>query len=58
MCQCISGSLNCTDYGCHENAECSVRNGVRDCYCIAGYRGNGQTCVKGKLVDEYIHSWG
>ena len=48
-CQCDGGSVSCSSYGCHEDAECKIRNGVRDCYCERGYRGDGQTCEKGNV---------
>ncbi len=48
VCRCDEGSVHCEPYMCHPDAECSVRNGVRDCYCKHGYRGDGiQDCTPG-----------
>jgi hypothetical protein len=44
------GSANRTSYGCHESAECKLRNGKRDCYCLPGYRGDGQECQQSKQL--------
>ena len=48
LCQCNGGSLTCSEYSCHQYAECSVRNGIRDCYCKPGFRGDGQDCERGE----------
>ncbi|XP_071835360.1 uncharacterized protein [Apostichopus japonicus] len=32
-------------YQCSEHATCDERNGVRKCYCIDGYEGDGVTCT-------------
>ncbi|PIK37121.1 putative angiopoietin-4-like [Apostichopus japonicus] len=43
-CSCNNNQLACEDYICSTNAECDVRNGVRQCYCNEGYEGDGETC--------------
>lgn len=32
-CACEGGVLECEEFGCGENEECSVQRGVRDCFC-------------------------
>ncbi|XP_071946555.1 IgGFc-binding protein-like isoform X2 [Antedon mediterranea] len=54
-CTCNGGVVNCNEYSCDSNAECSVRNGVRGCYCQAGFEGDGQTCTRGP---GYCTVWG
>ncbi|KAJ8034029.1 Tenascin-R [Holothuria leucospilota] len=44
-CTCTNNRLNCdNNYRCSSTAACSVRNGVRQCYCNSGYVGDGRTC--------------
>ena len=50
-CTCMEGEVQCESYGCHMDAKCRVRNGIRDCYCNRGYKGDGQTCTLGELVE-------
>ncbi|KAJ8033902.1 Fibrinogen C domain-containing protein 1-A [Holothuria leucospilota] len=47
-CTCNNDQLNCdSSYQCTSNAACRVRNGVRKCYCNAGYEGDGVTsCIR------------
>ncbi|PIK61436.1 putative IgGFc-binding protein-like [Apostichopus japonicus] len=33
-------------YHCSDDATCDVRDGVRRCYCIDGYEGDGVTCTR------------
>ncbi|PIK42338.1 Fibrinogen-like protein A [Apostichopus japonicus] len=33
-------------YQCSDHATCGVRDGVRRCYCIDGYEGNGVNCTR------------
>ena len=47
VCVCGDGELICTPYGCNQFADCKIQNGVRDCYCQDGFKGAGQTCVRG-----------
>ena len=47
VCSCQEGQLDCTDYGCGDFANCGVQNGVRDCYCQNGFKGDGQVCFRG-----------
>ncbi|KAJ8033369.1 Ryncolin-1 [Holothuria leucospilota] len=45
QCSCISGQFVCDDtYHCSPNAVCEERNGVLQCYCRAGYTGDGMHC--------------
>ena len=46
QCRCfMGGNLECIEYGsCHRNAQCTVQNDIRDCYCSAGYTGDGLHC--------------
>lgn len=32
-------------YKCSPNAVCEVREDIRQCYCIDGYTGDGETCI-------------
>ncbi|XP_071837025.1 fibrinogen-like protein A isoform X2 [Apostichopus japonicus] len=42
---CINGNVTWDDvYSCSPNALCEEQNNVRQCYCKAGYHGDGQTC--------------
>lgn len=51
QCSCENGVLNCMNYEpCDENAVCSVKNGVRDCFCNNGYQGNGTYCERGECI--------
>ncbi|PIK34072.1 putative IgGFc-binding protein [Apostichopus japonicus] len=43
-CNCIGGTLTCTDYSCHADSECIIKNGELGCYCKDGFTGDGQTC--------------
>ena len=47
VCSCNEGQLDCTPYGCGDFATCRVKNGVRDCYCQNGFKGDGQVCFRG-----------
>ena len=47
VCSCREGQLDCTHYGCDDFATCGVKNGVRDCYCQDGFKGDGQVCFRG-----------
>ena len=47
VCVCGDGELICTPYGCNQFADCKIQNGVRDCYCQDGFKGDGQICVRG-----------
>ncbi|PIK39729.1 putative microfibril-associated glycoprotein 4-like [Apostichopus japonicus] len=44
-CFCNNNQLTCAVYRCSTDAVCNVKNGVRKCYCNAGYEGNGETCT-------------
>ncbi|XP_071837113.1 uncharacterized protein [Apostichopus japonicus] len=44
-CSCNNNQLTCAVYSCSTDAVCNVKNGVRKCYCNAGYEGNGETCT-------------
>ncbi|PIK59709.1 Fibrinogen C domain-containing protein 1-A [Apostichopus japonicus] len=43
-CSCSNNRLICQDNRCSTNAVCDVRDGVRKCYCIEGYEGDGYIC--------------
>ncbi|XP_071836569.1 uncharacterized protein [Apostichopus japonicus] len=43
-CSCNNNQLTCAAYSCSTNAVCDVENEVRQCYCNAGYEGDGETC--------------
>ncbi|KAJ8043153.1 IgGFc-binding protein [Holothuria leucospilota] len=49
------GNLQCRSMECVENAQCSVKAGVRNCYCDDGYMGNGrEECnTAGKVCHIY-----
>ena len=51
ICVCSSGVVSCQSYGCDENAECSIRNGIRGCYCQNGFEGDGQECTRGTVTN-------
>ncbi|KAJ8043154.1 IgGFc-binding protein [Holothuria leucospilota] len=57
------GNLQCGSMECAENAQCSVKAGVRNCYCDDGYMGNGrEECNKtGKVCriygDPHFHTF-
>lgn len=44
QCVCEEGLLTCNNT-CDTNAECRAKNGVRNCYCNDGFKGDGQTCT-------------
>lgn len=45
-CVCNDGLLSCnSSYTCNYNATCSLKDGIRRCYCNDGYAGDGETCV-------------
>ncbi|PIK55966.1 hypothetical protein BSL78_07114 [Apostichopus japonicus] len=47
MAHCINGSVTWDDkYSCSLNAQCEEQNNVRQCYCKAGYHGDGKTCLQ------------
>ncbi|XP_038059591.1 IgGFc-binding protein-like [Patiria miniata] len=54
-CICDGGHLSCQDYGCHEFARCIPKGGVRDCYCMDGFMGDGQDCSRAPGV---CTAWG
>ncbi|XP_071837923.1 uncharacterized protein [Apostichopus japonicus] len=42
---CINGNVTWDgEYNCSPNAQCEEQRNVRQCYCKAGYHGDGQTC--------------
>ncbi|KAJ8033752.1 Fibrinogen C domain-containing protein 1 [Holothuria leucospilota] len=42
---CHNDRLNSdSSYTCNRNAQCIVKEGVRQCYCNEGYKGDGETC--------------
>ncbi|PIK36397.1 hypothetical protein BSL78_26770 [Apostichopus japonicus] len=42
---CINGNVTWDgEYNCSPNAQCEEQSNVRQCYCKAGYHGDGQTC--------------
>ncbi|PIK59636.1 Fibrinogen C domain-containing protein 1-A [Apostichopus japonicus] len=44
---CSNNQLMVEDsYHCSDDATCDVREGVRRCYCIDGYEGDGVTCTR------------
>ncbi|XP_071835845.1 uncharacterized protein [Apostichopus japonicus] len=44
---CSNNQLMVEDsYQCSDHATCDVRDGVRRCYCIDGYEGDGVTCTR------------
>ncbi|XP_071838865.1 IgGFc-binding protein-like isoform X2 [Apostichopus japonicus] len=45
ICHCSTTGLECATYTCNENANCELKDGLRDCYCRHGYSGDGQTCT-------------
>ncbi|XP_072040245.1 IgGFc-binding protein-like [Amphiura filiformis] len=45
-CTCKEGKIECIHHSCGENAICEIQNGVRKCYCLRDYIGDGQTCTK------------
>ncbi|KAJ8038778.1 IgGFc-binding protein [Holothuria leucospilota] len=47
-CTCMSGNTTCVPISCDEFATCEIRNGIRDCYCLPGYTGDGEEC---EIVD-------
>ncbi len=49
-CECLEdNTLQCFNATpCHSNARCSIQDGVRDCVCSTGYRGNGTEICEGK----------
>ncbi|XP_013401500.1 uncharacterized protein LOC106167302, partial [Lingula anatina] len=51
-CEKVNGTAVITDTSvqCDSNAECSVREGTRNCFCRSPYTGNGFTCT-GPYVD-------
>ncbi|KAJ8034024.1 Ficolin-1 [Holothuria leucospilota] len=45
MCSCSNGQLTCDNsYRCDVNAVCERRSDYHQCYCNAGFSGNGVTC--------------
>ncbi|XP_071835848.1 uncharacterized protein [Apostichopus japonicus] len=52
---CSNNQLMVEDsYHCSDDATCDVRDGVRRCYCIDGYEGDGVTCTR-KAVPKDCH---
>ena len=49
ICHCNDGALECREYGCSEFAKCKVEDGVRDCYCLDGFDGDGELCTRGRI---------
>ena len=45
-----NGALQCSNVTCAVEAVCTIEEGVRDCYCLEGYAGNGREC-EGECVD-------
>ncbi|PIK59645.1 putative ficolin-2 [Apostichopus japonicus] len=43
---CSNNQLIEESYHCSDDATCDVRDGVRKCYCIDGYEGDGVTCTR------------
>ncbi|XP_071810697.1 uncharacterized protein [Apostichopus japonicus] len=43
-CSCNNNQLICEDYSCSTYGVCRVKNGVRQCYCVKGFGGDGETC--------------
>lgn len=42
---CDNKELVCTNVtACHMEAACTIQNGLLDCFCKTGYRGNGRHC--------------
>lgn len=37
--------FQCDDYQCSPNAVCEDRNNGKQCYCNAGYKGDGVNCT-------------
>ena len=35
---------------CHERAQCSIKDGIRDCYCEKGFDGDGLNCRPGRYI--------
>ncbi|XP_071837857.1 uncharacterized protein [Apostichopus japonicus] len=47
MAHCINGSVTWDDvYSCSPNAQCEKQGNVHQCYCTAGYYGDGKTCLQ------------
>ncbi|XP_022111625.1 mucin-5AC-like [Acanthaster planci] len=45
-CECGNGSdLQCSDIECHPQAQCDIRNGIRGCFCMDGFIGDGLNCT-------------
>ncbi|KAJ8033880.1 Fibrinogen-like protein A [Holothuria leucospilota] len=44
-CSCVSGQLSCDVYQCSANAVCEERNNILQCYCNAGFTGDGVNCI-------------
>ena len=42
----------CQSDSCGYNEVCTVKNGVRDCYCKDHYTINQGQCVRGKFPDN------
>ncbi|XP_071830391.1 IgGFc-binding protein-like [Apostichopus japonicus] len=47
VCSCQDQLLECLPMSCSEFASCTLRSGMRDCFCDTGYEGNGQDCEIG-----------
>eukprot|EP00057_Strongylocentrotus_purpuratus_P030111 XP_780739.3 PREDICTED: zonadhesin-like [Strongylocentrotus purpuratus] len=54
-CTCFNGEAQCEAYGCGENEECDLRNGVQDCYCLDGFLPLGERCVR---APGFCQIWG
>ncbi|XP_071837076.1 microfibril-associated glycoprotein 4-like [Apostichopus japonicus] len=47
MAHCINGNVTWDDeYSCSPNAQCEKQGNVHQCYCKAGYNGDGKTCLQ------------
>ncbi|KAJ8033951.1 Ryncolin-4 [Holothuria leucospilota] len=53
-CTCIDNQLSCNaDYECSTDATCSVKEGIRKCYCNEGFEGDGERCTSNVFKDCY-----
>ena len=43
-CETSRSPLVCRSLVCHSDANCTMSDGIRDCYCNTGYSGDGVTC--------------
>ncbi|PIK46687.1 putative IgGFc-binding protein [Apostichopus japonicus] len=44
VCSCRDRELTCYEYSCHDNAECDLRDGIQECWCLEGFLGDGSYC--------------